>query len=117
MSLDRMLKELRVSCGSHAAAVVSRDGLVIAGDMPDSISRETFAIMCATILGAGTTAATELRSSPPNHVVLTTREYRIHIFEAGPRALIVLVVPPDKTEAELRAALRPVIEEVRREIG
>ncbi len=117
MSLDRMLRELRDSCGSHAAAVVSRDGLVIAGDMPENVSRETFAIMCATILGAGMTAATELRISPPNHVVLATKESRIHIFEAGPRALLVLVAPPDRTEADLRKALEPIVGEIRKEIG
>jgi predicted regulator of Ras-like GTPase activity (Roadblock/LC7/MglB family) len=112
-----MLRQLRETCGSQAAAVVSRDGLVIAGDMPENVSRETFAIMCATILGAGMTAATELRISAPNHVVLTTRESRIHIFEAGPRALIVVVAPPNREEKEIRAALRPVMDEVRREIG
>ncbi len=117
MSLDRMLRELRDSCGSQAAAVVSRDGLVIAGDMPDNMSRETFAIMCATILGAGMTAATELRVSPPSHVVLSTKESRIHIFEAGPRALLVLVTPPSRQEPEIRKALEPIVAEVRREIG
>ncbi len=117
MTLEGMLRQLRNSCGSQAAAVVSRDGLVIAGDMPDNISKETFAIMCATILGAGMTAATELRYSPPTHVVMSTREANIHIFEAGPRALVVLVAPPGRGEEEIRAALQPVIDEVLREIG
>ena len=117
MPLERMLRQLRETCGSQAAAVVSRDGLVIAGDMPDNISRETFAIMCATILGAGMTAATELRVSSPTHIVLTSKETRIHILETGPRALIVLVVPPGRSDAEIAAAVTPVMEEVRREIG
>ena len=117
MSMERMLLELRDTCGSKAAAVVSRDGLVIAGDMPDNISRETFAIMCATILGAGLTAATELRYTPPSRVSLSTREARIHIFEAGPRALVVVVTPPGRTEEEVHTALQPLMEEVRREIG
>ena len=54
------------------------------------------------------TAATELRVSAPTHIVLATKETRIHIFEAGPRALIVLVTPPSHDETEIRAALRPV---------
>src|SRR2546425_5847416 len=81
MSLEKMLRQLRETCGSTASAVVSRDGLVIAEDMLEGVSRETFAIMCATILGAGMTAATELRVSPPTHIVLSTKETRIHIFE------------------------------------
>jgi len=117
MSLEKMLRQLRETCGSTASAVVSRDGLVIAGDMPDNISRETFAIMGATILGAGMTAATELRVSPPTHIVLSTKETRIHIFEAGPRALVVLVAPPKHDESEIRIALKPVLEEIRNEIG
>jgi hypothetical protein len=63
------------------------------------------------------TAATELRVSSPSHIVLATKETRIHIFEAGPRALIVLVAPPSRDEEEIRAALKPVLEEIRREIG
>ncbi len=117
MPLERMLRQLRETCGSQAAAVVSRDGLVIAGDMPENVSRETFAIMCATILGAGMTASTELRVSSPSHIVLGTKETCIHIFEAGPRALIVLVAPPSRDEAEIRNALKPILEEIRREIG
>ncbi len=117
MPLERMLKDLRQTCGSHAAAVVSRDGLVIAADMPENISRETFAIMCATILGAGMTAATELRVSSPTHVVLTSKETRIHILEAGPRALVVLVAPPSRSDSDIVAAVKPIMEEVRREIG
>src|SRR5438093_5290174 len=117
MALERMLRQLRDACGSQAAAIVSRDGLVIAGDIPENISRETLAIMCATILGAGMTAATELRVSSPTHIVLTSKETRIHIIEAGPRALIVLVVPPSRGESDIRAAVKPILEEVRREIG
>src|SRR5256712_11545875 len=117
MSLEKMLRQLRETCGSTASAVVSRDGLVIAEDMLEGVSRETFAIMCATILGAGMTAATELRVSSPTHIVLTSKETRIHIIEAGPRALIVLVVPPSRGESDIRAAVKPILEEVRREIG
>ncbi len=117
MSLDRVVRQLRETVGSQAAAVVSRDGLVIAGDMPESISKETFAIMCATILGAGMTAATELRYAAPSHIVMSTKEARIHIFEAGPRALVVVVAPPDRGEDAIRAALGPVMDEVRQEIG
>src|SRR2546422_10186060 len=117
MSMEKMLRQLRETCGSTASAVVSRDGLVIAEDMLEGVSRETFAIMCATILGAGMTAATELRVSPPNHIVLATKETRIHIFEAGPRARVALVAPPQRDDAEVRNALKPIVEEIRREIG
>jgi predicted regulator of Ras-like GTPase activity (Roadblock/LC7/MglB family) len=117
MPLDRMLRELRETVGSKAAAIVSRDGLVIAGDIPENVSRETFAIMCATILGAGTTAATELRVPPPTHIVLATKETRIHIVDAGPRALVVLVVPPSRDEAAIRTVLKPILEEIRQEVG
>src|SRR2546427_12996912 len=117
MSMEKMLRQLRETCGSTASAVVSRDGLVIAEDMLEGVSRETFAIMCATILGAGMTAATELRVSPPNHIVLATKETRIHIFEAGPRALVGLVGPPEHDEGEIPGAPQPLIQEKSKEIA
>lgn len=92
MELKPALRSLRSSCGSMASAVISRDGLVIAADMPEGVSMETFAIMCATLLGAASTANSELRVGTPQHVVVESEEAKMVVVGAGRKALIVAVL-------------------------
>lgn len=92
MELKPALRALRQSCGAIASAVISRDGLVIAADVPDGVSMETFAIMCATLLGAASTAHSELRISTPQHVVVESEDAKMVLVGAGRKALIVAVV-------------------------
>lgn len=95
MSLDDMVKALRSAASAEAAAVINRDGAVVAADLPPTVSSETFSIMCAAILGAGMTAATELRHTAPHRVRLESRDVTILIQELGRRSMLILVVPPE----------------------
>ncbi len=92
MELKPALRSLRQSCGAIAGAVISRDGLVIAADVPEGVSVETFAIMCATLLGAASTAHSELRVSTPLHVIVESEDARMVVVGAGRKALIVAVL-------------------------
>lgn len=90
--LKPALRDLRQSCGAIASAVISRDGLMIAADVPEGVSMETFAIMCATLLGAASTAHSELHIGTPQHVVVESEDARMLVAGAGRKALIVTVV-------------------------
>lgn len=92
MELKPALRSLRQSCGAMASAVISRDGLVIAADLPEGVSMETFAIMCATLLGAASTANSELKVGTPKHVVVESEDAKMVVVGAGRKALIVAVV-------------------------
>lgn len=92
MELKPALRSLRQSCGAMASAVISRDGLVIAADLPEGVSMETFAIMCATLLGAASTANSELKVGTPRHVVVESEDAKMVVVGAGRKALIVAVV-------------------------
>ena len=92
MELKPSLRALRQSCGAIASAVVSRDGLVIAADVPEGVSMETFGIMCATLLGAASTAHSELRVSTPQRVIVESEDTRMVLVGAGRKALIVAVI-------------------------
>jgi len=94
MSLEDTVRKARIECGADALAVVSRDGVIIAADLPEGISRETFSIMCATIMGAGMTAANELGRTPPARVIMDSRDLQMVILESGRRSMIVAVMPP-----------------------
>ncbi len=65
---------------------------MIAADLPEGVSMETFAIMCATLLGAASTAHSELRISTPQHVMVEGEDAKMILVGAGRKALIVSVI-------------------------
>ncbi len=93
MELKPALRALRQSCGSIASAIISRDGLVIAADLPDGVSMDTFSIMCATLIGAASTANSELRVGTPQSVLVESEDAKMLVVGAGRKALIVTVLP------------------------
>ena len=114
MAFETALRAMR-DAGALATAVVSRDGSVLASDLPAGVSRETFSIMCATIHGAGMTVSTELRRGTPRRIVLESPEGRVVIMEAGRRALLVVVLPSEANLEEASLRLQPFVDQVARE--
>jgi predicted regulator of Ras-like GTPase activity (Roadblock/LC7/MglB family) len=112
MSLDELLKGLREDCGSIASAVVSRDGLVVAADLPPDVSQETFSIMCAAIMGAGMTATTELGKSSPTRISMESDDVRIMIYAAGRRSMLVVVLSPDADVSAVDKNAKIIVEQV-----
>ncbi len=104
-TLEDMVRALKDVSGAEAVAVINRDGGVVAAALPADVSQETFSIMCAAILGAGMTAATEFRHAAPNRVTLESKDSTILIEEVGRRAMLVLVVPPERSPASLATAI------------
>lgn len=100
-----MVRALRDVTKAEAVAVVNRDGGIVAAELPRSVSQETFSIMCAAILGAGMTAATELGHTAPHRVLLESDDATVVIQEIGRRAMVVLVVPPERVVSDLDAAI------------
>lgn len=116
MTLQAMVRALRDEAKAEAAALINRDGAVVAADLPPSVSPETFSIMCAAILGAGLTASTELRHRPPHRVLLESVDVKILIQEIGRRSMLVLVVPPDRASGELEGLVRRFTESAAAEL-
>ncbi len=91
-NVGAVIKDLKGRISGIAAALVSRDGLVLYADVPAGVYTETFAIMCATILGAAATANTELNRSPPERIVVDGPDSKTIIVGSGKKALLVAVV-------------------------
>ncbi len=91
-NVGAVIKDLKARIGGIATALVSRDGLVLYADVPAGVYTETFAIMCATILGAAATANTELNRSPPERIVIEGNDSKTIIVGSGKKALLVAVV-------------------------
>jgi predicted regulator of Ras-like GTPase activity (Roadblock/LC7/MglB family) len=104
-NVGTVVKDLKTRIAGVAAALVSRDGLVLFADVPAGVYTETFAIMCATILGAAATANTELNRAPPERIIIEGNDSKTIIVGSGKKALLVAVV--DKT-----ADVAHVLEEV-----
>lgn len=59
--LEAILGELGSVGDVEGTAVISRDGLLIASDLPKNVDAEIFSSMTATMHGAGETAIQELK--------------------------------------------------------
>jgi predicted regulator of Ras-like GTPase activity (Roadblock/LC7/MglB family) len=104
-ALQDLIRALRDVTKAEAVAVINRDGGIVAADLPRTVSPETFSIMCAAILGAGMTAATELGHSAPHRVLLESDDATLVIEEVGRRAMLVLVVAPERSVSEIDTAI------------
>ena len=91
-NVGAVIKDLKTRVSGIATALVSRDGLVLYADVPAGVYTETFAIMCATILGAAATANTELNRAPPERIVVEGNDSKTIIVGSGKKALLVAVV-------------------------
>lgn len=78
----------------EASAIVSRDGLLMASNIPQSVMAETFAAMSATMLGAAETAVSELKRGVVERVIAESKDTKIITMGAGPKALIVIMATP-----------------------
>jgi predicted regulator of Ras-like GTPase activity (Roadblock/LC7/MglB family) len=115
--LQELVRALREVTSAEAVALLHRDGSVLATDLPPGLSKETFSIMCAAILGAGMTAATELRHAPPHRVILESKDAMFLISEVGRRAMVVIVIPPERPVSELVATVDRFAQAVTRQLG
>lgn len=116
MAYKGMLASLRNDCNALASAVISKDGAVVDSDVPEEISRETFAIMSATIMGAGVTAANEFRKAAPDRIVVDSVDIRTVIMNAGRKRILVVVVPPETDPSKVVDSSRVLLESLRDEV-
>ena len=92
--LEKILRDLRATGDIDASAIVSRDGLLIAADIPQNVNAEAFAAMTAAMLGAAETATSELGRGVPDRVIVEGKEGKIIATGAGSKALLVVMTNP-----------------------
>jgi predicted regulator of Ras-like GTPase activity (Roadblock/LC7/MglB family) len=109
-NVGTVIKDLKQRIGGIATALVSRDGLVLFADVPSGVYTETFAIMCATILGAAATANTELNRAPPDRIVIEGNDSKTIVVGSGKKALLVAVVDQNADAQKVLAEATKVAE-------
>ena len=115
--LREMVHALRTVTKAEAVALINRDGSLVATALPEGISQETFSIMCAAILGAGMTAATELGHAAPHRILMESEDATFLIQEVGRRAMLVLVVPPERRLSDFETALERFSQAASKDLG
>ncbi len=85
-----ILSELKKDHDVEATAVVSRDGILVAAEIPKEVHGETFAIMSATMLGAAITANSELNKNMPGRIIVESDDGRTIVSGAGMNSLLVV---------------------------
>ncbi|MDI6902949.1 MAG: roadblock/LC7 domain-containing protein [Methanocellales archaeon] len=92
--LNKVLSDLKNVGHVEASAIVSRDGLLVASDVPPDIHAEAFAAMSAAMLGAAEKATSELKRENPNQIIVKFKGGEIIATGAGPEALLVVMANP-----------------------
>ena len=92
--VEKGLRDLREGNASIYWAYMTRDGTVLAHDLPEGVHHDTFAIMCATILGAAHTMNSEFPEGDIERIVVEAGRYRVLVNGFDQDTLIALVLLP-----------------------
>ena len=99
--LNKVLKRLQAgSPDVEATALISEDGLMIAGALPQDLEETRIAGMSATLLSLGTRAATELRRGEIEEVIVRGEHGYAVMLNAG-RGVLLLAVANENAKLGL----------------
>ncbi|MFO8132785.1 MAG: roadblock/LC7 domain-containing protein [Thermoplasmatota archaeon] len=90
-----ILSDLESEADIEQSFIISRDGLLIAGEAYSGTSAEALAAMTATLLGAAETALDEIGSGVPGHITVETKKHSLIVMGAGSQALLAVVTLAD----------------------
>lgn len=110
--LEGLLQELGKEPNVLGSALVSRDGLAVRSSGKLMLSRETFAAMTATFMGAAEIALAELDGGRMHHMVAVTDRVKLIVVGASRDLLLVVCTqadaPHDRLLPRLEAAAQNV---------
>ena len=93
--LTRILQKLTSTGDVEGAAVITRNGLLIASNLSEDIKGETLAAMAAAMTGAAETAVRELKKSSPERIIVESKNTKLIAMGAGEQAILTCIVNPD----------------------
>ncbi len=115
--LDSLLADLRNSGGVEGAAVVSKDGLIIASLLDAGVDSDIFGAMSATMNGAAETAMGELKKGMPDRVLVEAAAGKLIAVGAGENSILVVLSAPSSSLGMLLVEMKKTAERVRELIG
>ncbi|MCI4352765.1 MAG: roadblock/LC7 domain-containing protein [Thermoplasmata archaeon] len=86
------IDELKRLLEAVAVAIVSDDGRMLHSALPAGVSNESFAMMSATIVGAAATVSSDLKQTPPDHIVIRGVDFTTILSRFDGASLLIAVV-------------------------
>jgi predicted regulator of Ras-like GTPase activity (Roadblock/LC7/MglB family) len=111
-ALQEVVEELTRLKDISAAAIVRRDGLVIAHDLPSESDARKIAAMSAAIVGAGEMAAEELSQGRFQRSIIRSDRGKILSTGAGEEAILVTLVREECNLGLILIALEKAVRKV-----
>lgn len=94
--LEQALLELnRSSTDIEASAVISKDGLIIASQLPQGLDQDRVGAMAAAVLSMGERTADELRRGELDQVLIKGGDGYAMLAQAGDEAVISVLAQPE----------------------
>lgn len=115
--VEIILKEISRAGGIEAAAIASRDGLLILSTLSEQRLAERFVAMSATMMGAAETAATELGMGIPEKIIIESKNGKIIGMGAGPKALLFLMTRHDVSLGLVLIEMKKASEKIKHLLG
>lgn len=94
VQLEELLTQLASTGDIDASAIVRRDGLMIASNLPSKIDSRTIAAMSAALVGTAETCSSELQKGMFMQVIVESELGKIVSVGAGKLAILVCLVKP-----------------------
>jgi len=90
----KLLRNFVSSDDIAGAAVIRRDGILLASQMPTGVDSSTFAAMSATMAGSAETAMDELHKGVTDRIIVESKDIRLISVSAGIDMLLVCMTEP-----------------------
>jgi predicted regulator of Ras-like GTPase activity (Roadblock/LC7/MglB family) len=111
--LEEQLRKLENVGGVEGAAIVARNGLMIASRLPKDIDERRFCAMAATMMGAVETAAATLKRGAIKRVTAEIEKATIVTMGAGSKALLVVAARFDANLGMLMIEMEEYADRIR----
>jgi uncharacterized protein len=86
------IEDLKSSLEAVAVAIVSDDGRMLRSALPSGVPDDSFAVMSATIVGAAATVSSDLKQTPPDHIIIRGNDFTMILARFDTDSLLVTVV-------------------------
>lgn len=111
--LQKAIDGLKDIQGVDGAAVVRRDGLLIASDFPEDAATDQIAAMTASVIGSGETASETLSIGGVEKVTIESEEGDLVSTGAGEEGIVTVLTTPDINMGLLLTELRKAADNVK----
>jgi predicted regulator of Ras-like GTPase activity (Roadblock/LC7/MglB family) len=89
--LKLILNRMRTEQNIEICAVISRNGIPLAHELPDGVHIDAFSTLSATILGASEVIYSGLGKTAPDRVMIESNGTNYIATGVGPKALLVVM--------------------------